>query len=92
METNLKFDEDPYYYLIKAEIVENINLLLKEEISSLLDSLANNESISSTRLFGLLLGVPDDDVYETIEHIYQESHLGKDTTDKISSLFLSNEE
>jgi hypothetical protein len=92
METNLKFDEDLYYYLIKAEIVENINLLLKEEISSLLDSLANNESISSTRLFGLLLGVPDDDVYETIEHIYQESYLGKDTTDKISSLFLSNEE
>ena len=88
METNLRFDKDLYHHLIKAEIVENINLLLEEEISSLLDSLANNESISSARLFGLLLGVPDDEVYETIEHIYQDSHIRSDTTDKISSFFV----
>ena len=92
MEANLKFDENLYHRLIKAEIVENINLLLEEEISSLLDSLANNESISSARLFGLLLGVPDDEVYETIEHIYQDSCICGNTTDKISSLFINNEE
>jgi hypothetical protein len=54
---------------LRKEIIENIHLISHEELHLLLEMLKNNESLDSQSLFGVLLGVPDEEVNNTIEEI-----------------------
>lgn len=91
MQTEYKLDENLFYHLVKVEIIENIKLLLNDEVENLLKLLAENEPVSITHLFGILLGVPDDEVSQTIEELYQESYVAEDVP-FFSSNFYEDEE